>query len=183
MAAARAPRHTLSLSSYLLVGHLVTRMARVCAGLAAASPRIHDPRHQRVALFRPGLLARPSPCAPGGDRLAAARAGGLPAAGVAAAVDPLPDRPGQHPCAAASCAADARDRPDHRRTAGAPPAGGGQTLLRGAGAPPRRPPPPTPPVRRGAGPAAPPHPRAGGPPPAGGAKPTRRGGPPPSSPM
>src|ERR1044072_5300622 len=126
MAAARAPRHTLSLSSYLLVGHLVTRMARVCAGLAAASPRIHDPRHQRVALFRPGLLARPSPCAPGGDRLAAARAGGLPAAGVAAAVDPLPDRPGQHPCAAASCPADARDRPDHRRAAAAPRSGGAQ---------------------------------------------------------
>src|SRR5207237_4207364 len=97
---------------YLICGDHVTSIAGVCAGIAAAPPRTHDPRDQRMALFRPGQLPRPGPRAAGSDRLAAAGAGSPPAPGAAAAADPLPPRPGRHPPSAATRAADPRDRPD-----------------------------------------------------------------------
>src|SRR2546429_5070775 len=111
---------------YLLCGDHVTSAVGVCAGIAAAPPRTHDPRHQRMALFRPRQLPRPGPRAAGGDRLAAARAGGPPPAGAAAAVGPLPPRLGRHPPSAASRAADPRDRPDHRCAAPTSRSGGNQ---------------------------------------------------------
>src|SRR6266853_5129119 len=102
---------------YLLSGQGVANVVQRCAGIAAASPRIHDPRPQRVALPRPGLLPGATPVTGGGDCRAAARAGGLPASRAAAAVDTLRDRPHRHAPAAAPRAADARDRPDHWRAA------------------------------------------------------------------
>src|SRR4029077_8311696 len=99
---------------YVPGGHEVAMMVDRCAGIAAPSPRIHDPRHERVAVLRPRLLPGARTAAPGRDGPAATDAGGLPAPRAAAALDPLSDRPLRHASRASARAADARDRPDHR---------------------------------------------------------------------
>src|SRR5205823_15131199 len=104
----------------------VAHVVQMCAGLAAAPPRIHETQPERLALCGASLLAGSSAGVRRGDGLASARAGGLPPPRAAAALDPVPDRPRRPAPRPSPRAPDARDRPEHRLPAPTPRSGGNE---------------------------------------------------------